>query len=318
MVLRSFRTSHFVFVFSIIANRTFSFQGILFRQSARPLSRFSSSSAEQTKQEVCPSELPAFTNSSLAKEPAAKRKYSWIERVAHLAEFRREFGHTIVPKRYSEYGNLGLWVNKQRQNYRKLKQGISSPLTQQQIDILNELDFCWDATNVRSPFLSREKKEDPEDVWRASYHRLATQVQASGQKRVALAHLSPKVRQWLATQQQELTHGSMSNVTMQRILALRDLDPAWHLDRRDLLWEVRFQELVAYRKKFGDVNVPITYENKQLAHWVSTQRKQFNLRQRREPSNMTSKRIARLEAIGFVWNHWDDAFEKKNVYRELI
>lgn len=94
--------------------------------------------------------------------------------------------------------------------------------------------------------------------------------------------------------------------------SLFDLDPLWHMSPREALWERRYLELVAYQKEYGDCCVPISYkDNKQLANWVSTQRKQYNLLVRGQKSGLSKQRYERLNAIGFVWNRWEHEFEMK-------
>jgi hypothetical protein len=73
----------------------------------------------------------------------------WMDRVQQLHDYSCVHGTTLVPKRYKANPPLGNWVNKQRQVYRKfLRKEQPCALTQQHVDILNSLGFCWDASNV--------------------------------------------------------------------------------------------------------------------------------------------------------------------------
>jgi len=46
------------------------------------------------------------------------------------------------------------------------------------------------------------------------------------------------------------------------------------LDKLGVTWDERFSELVAYKGRFGDCNVPQRWlDNQQLANWVAVQRK---------------------------------------------
>ena len=59
-------------------------------------------------------------------------------------------------------------------------------------------------------------------------------------------------------------------------------------------WEVRFQQLVDYKRVHGDCNVPQSYKaNQQLGRWVSTQRT--------NKETMSEERRKRLNSIGFTW-----------------
>jgi hypothetical protein len=255
-----------------------------------------------------PSNLPNAKPVVISSDQSIK--YSWSERVGQLRDYLKDHGHTIVPKRYPGLGN---WVNKQRQSYRR------KTLTKIQIDILDELDFCWDASNLT---LQRQRKDtsDGDDavIWWKHFDQLKDQLSRSGVHKVALLPQSTSASQWIDKQRQQFFPDSDHNSTttgpvyQERFQALQRLDPDWNMTRRQLVWEMRYQELLAYQQEHGDLNVPISYnKNKQLANWVSNQRKQFNRMQKGKPSTLTEARLRRLEAIHFVWNRWDDAFAKR-------
>lgn len=74
------------------------------------------------------------------------------------------------------------------------------------------------------------------------------------------------------------------------------------LERGHVPWEVRYQELMAYKQKHGDALVPIGYkENPQLSSWVSTQRQEMKLLKEGRPTRLTEERIHLLNDGGFVW-----------------
>jgi len=69
------------------------------------------------------------------------------------------------------------------------------------------------------------------------------------------------------------------------------IDGAW-----ERAWEQRFQELVAYKNRFGDCNVPKRCgENGTLGMWCGTQRAEY------KKGRLSLERINRLEKIGFRW-----------------
>ena len=60
-------------------------------------------------------------------------------------------------------------------------------------------------------------------------------------------------------------------------------------------WEVRFQQLVDYKRVHGNCNVPWMYkENPQLGRWVT--------HQRTKKETMSENRRNQLNSIGFVWS----------------
>ena len=91
-----------------------------------------------------------------------------------------------------------------------------------------------------------------------------------------------------------------------------DWDPCRERD-----WEEMFTALVEYKRVRGDCNVPPEWpEHLKLGRWVSTQRKE------KKNGCLSEQRIARLNAIGFVWvsfaAKWDKSYQQlveyKNTY----
>eukprot|EP00816_Leptocylindrus_hargravesii_P005798 CAMPEP_0196807608 /NCGR_PEP_ID=MMETSP1362-20130617/7603_1 /TAXON_ID=163516 /ORGANISM="Leptocylindrus danicus, Strain CCMP1856" /LENGTH=253 /DNA_ID=CAMNT_0042181601 /DNA_START=41 /DNA_END=802 /DNA_ORIENTATION=- len=82
---------------------------------------------------------------------------AWLRRYKELCEYKNELGHLRVPLRYKENPSLGAWVILQRQKYNKMQhmttennedqQDVTDPsarvLTDEQIALLNEIDFIW-------------------------------------------------------------------------------------------------------------------------------------------------------------------------------
>ena len=80
----------------------------------------------------------------------------------------------------------------------------------------------------------------------------------------------------------------------ERIRQLDRLGVVWEPNHQK--WEKMFADLVAYRDKHGDCNVPLRWsENPRLASWVQRQRTCRTL------NTLAKDRIERLDKIGFVW-----------------
>ena len=90
---------------------------------------------------------------------------------------------------------------------------------------------------------------------------------------------------------------------------LEILETFREIDSRLESWEIRFQELVAYKQDHGDCLVPKNWKNKQLASWVNKQR------YLRRNGKLDDERIKRLDEFGFVWNPKKDAW--KTQFQEL-
>jgi hypothetical protein len=76
-------------------------------------------------------------------------------------------------------------------------------------------------------------------------------------------------------------------------------------DAHVAIWTERYEELVAFKQRYGNTNVPSNYKGdaqEKLATWVKCQRRQYTLRKAGAVHNITDDRIAMLENIGFEWS----------------
>jgi len=77
-------------------------------------------------------------------------KETWWERYRELEEFKREKGHCIVPKKYRENPQLGMWVGFQRTMYNKrMKTGNQNAMSSERIEALEKLGFVWSPREER-------------------------------------------------------------------------------------------------------------------------------------------------------------------------
>ena len=83
------------------------------------------------------------------------------------------------------------------------------------------------------------------------------------------------------------------NLSVERKRRLRALGFVWNW--RDHRWEQSFVALLEFKRREGHCHVPIFHKegNYRLGWWVSTQR--------RRKKELSAKRKARLNKIGFVW-----------------
>lgn len=98
---------------------------------------------------------------------------------------------------------------------------------------------------------------------------------------------------------QRTTYTHRSSMTPARIKNLNRIGFVWNSQQAK--WEQMFRELVDYKNRYGDCNVPAKYAaNRPLGFWVTRQRVQ-----RREmgshPSGMILQRVKMLDSIGFLW-----------------
>jgi len=73
----------------------------------------------------------------------------WGAQFLKLIAYKQEHGHCNVVQRDSKNKSLGLWVNQQRQSYKKWKNGNKTPMTEKRIVMLERIGFNW-GTKPRS------------------------------------------------------------------------------------------------------------------------------------------------------------------------
>ena len=105
---------------------------------------------------------------------------------------------------------------------------------------------------------------------------------------------NPRLSKWLIKQRALHNAGQLPPERERR---LEELGVPWEpVGQYTDLWEERFKELLAFKKKFGHCNIPARWkENIQLGTWVA------NLRAFHRRGKLSGERITRLDAIGFDW-----------------
>jgi hypothetical protein len=81
-------------------------------------------------------------------------------------------------------------------------------------------------------------------------------------------------------------------------------------------WDIRYGELIHFKTTYGHCNVPRGYsQNNALSVWVAWQRLQHT------KGNISNKRIARLDELGFEWDpqnaNWNRFFDNLVAYKKL-
>lgn len=92
------------------------------------------------------SRLEAIGFAWCTREP---RSTTWADRYEELRQFHEIYGHSVVPINFTENKALSNWVSSQRQEYKSYIQNKPSRLTPEQIKLLSDIDFVWDALRHR-------------------------------------------------------------------------------------------------------------------------------------------------------------------------
>jgi len=197
--------------------------------------------------------------------------------ITELAEYVHAHGDALVPSSYaapSDY-NLGKWCSHQR-NDRK-----TGRLSTEGIARLDGLGFVWDA--VQNKF----------DTGLAA---LRTYVATYGDALVKQGYRTPDgfaLGTWCSERRTDHRLGRLSD---ERVATLEALGFAW--SKHDATFNAAVAELATYAAEHGNTDVPRSYVTPtgvKLGAWCR------NRRNERQAGQLSDKRIAALDALGFQW-----------------
>jgi superfamily II DNA or RNA helicase len=212
-----------------------------------------------------------------------RERGAWEDRYQELIEFKEKHGHCNVPFEYKEVSKLGKFVNAMRSHK------TAGTLSQERIELLEQIGFQWSG-EVKEAFFT--------DKWEDSYLQLLYFKEENGHCNVPYDYPdNPQLGKWVSRQRQRKKSGKL---LPERERLLEEIGFNWG-NERDFggvkpteLWDVRYQELLAFKQQYGHCNVPYNYpDNKQLGRWVSNQR------MKRKQNKLTPEREKMLEEVGF-------------------
>lgn len=112
-----------------------------------------------------PQHNPVFPTNNRARERDSSsdlliksREARWIIRYNELLEFRKEHDHCRVPHGYATNRKLSWWVMNQRAQFAHRNQGKKTWLTDDRIQLLNDIGFIWTPHSKKSS--GGKKKEE--------------------------------------------------------------------------------------------------------------------------------------------------------------
>ena len=201
---------------------------------------------------------------------------TWDDRFNDLCAYKAEHHNCRVPARWKQNPALASWVVAQRSDRRKgiLREDYEKRLT--------EVGFEW------------EVRPDRDVAWNQWFRRLKEFKERNGHCNVTQREKANRsLAAWVNTQRGALRDGKLSAEDKAQ---LDSVGFDWH-PKPDYSapWNEMFARLCKFKELHGHVNVPPSWSDKKLAHWVGTQRTFFR------KGRLPQERIERLEAIGFRW-----------------
>ena len=140
----------------------------------------------------------------LFKDMGQYLKDSWYFRYQQLQAYYEENQSCNVPQRYKEDPELGRWVSTQRKAYKK------NNLSQEKVDLLNQLNFDWDPA---------------ETYWQEMYQQLKDYYENHQNCNVPQGYKeNPQLANWVANQRQKYKKNKLSQ---ERIDLINQLNFDW-------------------------------------------------------------------------------------------
>lgn len=196
----------------------------------------------------------------------------WERRFQELQAYHAAHGSSHISTLSRDNASLARWVSDQRSKYH-IKE-----LSTDRIARLNSLDFAWSL---------------PDERWQAKYEQALHYQRRYGHLQIPAQVLEyQSLAEWLKRQRQLY---KQRRLPRQRRIALEAL--GFSLSPHKQAWEQMYQRLCDYRQARGSCAVISSKAGiKGLGDWVRRQRKAY------KRGDLSSERIAKLEAIGFSWD----------------
>lgn len=140
----------------------------------------------------------------------------WWDKYTELCKFKDSNGHCNVPQRYSKNLSLGLFVYNCRMQFKNLLAGEWSSLTEDRVDALERIGFCFDHQQYR---------------WFSKYEDLKKYKEVNGNCDVPRQYDKDlSLAWWVQYNRQaykEFKDGRPSNISPLRIKLLEDIGFHW-------------------------------------------------------------------------------------------
>jgi hypothetical protein len=222
-----------------------------------------------------------------------------------IAIFSREF----IFKWHGHYAKLKVLVNQQAcpaealdeemLQWIKLQRRIRHMLPDELKEKLAELNFVM---------------EDRSYSWDARYEQLFHFMQQTGHTALPDNKQYEPLRDWLIRQ---IINKKLLSERQYQLLDRLEVD--WDMSiSRDHRWELMYWRLSDFYKSFGHCRVPQMWPNdKQLAHWVTVQRRMH------AQGKLRQDRARKLNELNFTWNiqlvydaQWQEFFQQLFSFRK--
>eukprot|EP00526_Cylindrotheca_closterium_P005312 CAMPEP_0113648534 /NCGR_PEP_ID=MMETSP0017_2-20120614/25749_1 /TAXON_ID=2856 /ORGANISM="Cylindrotheca closterium" /LENGTH=616 /DNA_ID=CAMNT_0000560771 /DNA_START=179 /DNA_END=2026 /DNA_ORIENTATION=+ /assembly_acc=CAM_ASM_000147 len=201
--------------------------------------------------------------------------HAWMAKYNELVDFRNKHGHLELQAGTLLYK----WMSTQRS--RRDGKRFLSPLSDEQIRLLDEIEFLWQPERF-------DKK------WYAKYEELVRFQQTHGH---CQPEASTSLYSWLSEQRRKFKESGLSKT---QIKLLDEIDFPWKGYRR--YWPEMYEKLLMHYNEHGHLQVKHE-DGPSLYDWMGTQRQRYH----GAGQALSDDQIEKLENINFCWSlNWKE------------
>ncbi len=230
------------------------------------------------------------------KKEADEAFERWFEL---LCEFKKENGHTNVPRNYKAPTgeNLSGWVNNLRANYKR------GQLSTERKKMLDDIGFCWDIKKA---------------MWEEGFQHAKKYYEQNRTLELSCKYICEdgfRLGAWLATQRKVREGKTSGNLTEEKIRRLDQIGMVWEKKDDDRFGRC-VNAYVRYVREHGTPFVPHKYKDGDinLGAWVERQKLAYRA------GRLDHDQIKRLEKAGFIWETtlktWEERYQEAKAFYE--
>jgi hypothetical protein len=204
----------------------------------------------------------------------ARRNKKWSEQYEELVQFYRQNGHTdVTPANADE--SLKNFVQNQRKEFRKWQQGLDSTMTDEKVELLNQLEFIWNKN---------------QEIWDCRFRELLQFKAEYGHINVPIKYKT--LGQWVTKQRRAERSGTLDQENVER---LKSIGFIW--DVKEWQFKRMLKELQDFKATNGHLRIKIT--DGELGSWFYSRRKEYLQYLNGKNTTLTESHRQTLENLGF-------------------
>jgi hypothetical protein len=222
-----------------------------------------------------------------------------------LMAFKAKYGHCNVSQ-LGEDASLGNWCSVLRGSYKKMQhnQKPKMKLSDEQIQRLSDAGFKW--------FLQKKRELTSIKTFDDHFNDLMAFKAKYGHCNASQRGEDASLGMWcsgvrLSYKKMQNNQKPQKKLSNEQIQRLSDAGFKWFLQKRELTskktFDDRFNDLMAFKAKYGHCNVSFRGEDASLANWCCVLSDSYKKMQQNQKPKMklSDEKIQRLSDAGFKW-----------------